>query len=252
MKLLAIDTTGAYSSIAIYDDGIIAQIINSEDYSHLQKLIPTVQKIMEEEEITENDFDAIAVSMGPGSFTGIRIGMATAKALAQLWNKPIITVPTLATFAFRNYDFEDGKKYAYCPIFDAKRQQIYGGAYLKNSDSPIIPDGAYDLSDYLNKLSTALKNSDINELCFFGDGIKAYEKEIDEFGFPHFFAEDDDVFQTALGCANLGAKLFLEGKQTDCFNAQPEYLRAAEAERKLAEKIKADSEKLGTSGENKY
>jgi len=252
MKLLAIDTTGAYSSIAIYDDGIIAQIVNEEDYSHLQKLVPTIEKLMEEEEVEPSSLDAIAVSEGPGSFTGIRIGMATAKALAQIWEKPILTVPTLATFAFRDYDFETDEKILYCPVFDAKREQIYGGAYLKNSEKAFIEDGAYDLDEYLEKLLLALKSSDVDAVCFFGDGIKVYGEKLDAFSYEHFFASEEDLYQTALGCVKLAAKLFEEGKVTDCFNAKPQYLRAAEAERKLAEKIKADSEKLGTSGANKY
>ena len=258
MKLLAIDTTGAYSSIAIYDDGIIAQIVNHEDYSHLQKLVPTIKELMDEEKVKPEELDAIAVSRGPGSFTGIRIGMATAKGLAQIWEKKIVEVPTLATFAFRDYDFgEIGEEFgldeiAYCPVFDAKRDQIYGGAYRKDSAEPIIPDSAYDLSDYLQVLAEALKKTDLKAVCFFGDGVKVYKEKLDAFEFEHFFAEDDDAYQTALGCANLGAKLFEEGKTSDCYTAKPEYLRAAEAERKLAEKIKADSLKLGTAKENKY
>ena len=258
MKLLAIDTTGAYSSIAIYDDGIVAQIINEEDYSHLQKLVPTVKALLDEEEIKPDEIDAIAVSKGPGSFTGIRIGMATAKGLAQIWDKPIVEVPTLATFAFRDYDFgemADGcmmDEIAFCPVFDAKREQIYGGAYRYNNDQPIIADSAYDLSEYLEKLQDALEKTELKKVCFFGDGVKVYKEKLDAFSFDHFYAEDGDVFQTALGCARLGAKLFNEGQTKDCYTAQPEYLRAAEAERKLAEKIKADSLKLGTAKENKY
>ncbi|MDO5331468.1 MAG: tRNA (adenosine(37)-N6)-threonylcarbamoyltransferase complex dimerization subunit type 1 TsaB [Bacillota bacterium] len=258
MKLLAIDTTGAYSSIAIYDDGIVAQIINQEDYSHLQRLVPTIKQLMDEEEVRPEDLDAIAVSRGPGSFTGIRIGMATAKGLAQIWNKPIVEVPTLATFAYRDYDFgEIGEELkldeiAYCPVFDAKREQIYGGAYRYNSDEQIIPDSAYDLSEYLEKLLDALKKSELKAVCFFGDGIKVYQEKLDAFAFEHFFAEDEDAYQTAFGVARLGLKLFEEGKTATCYTAQPEYLRAAEAERKLAEKIKADSLKLGTDKENKY
>ena len=242
MKLLAIDTTGAYSSIAIYDDGIVAQIINEEDYSHLQKLVPTVKALLDEEEVMPNEIDAIAVSKGPGSFTGIRIGMATAKALAQIWDKPIVEVPTLATFAFRDYDFGEMAEdctmdeIAFCPVFDAKREQIYGGAYRYENENPIIPDGAYDLSEYLEKLLDALEKTELKKVCFFGDGIKVYQEKLDAFEFDHFFAEDGDMFQTALGCVRLGAKLFEEGKTVDCYTAQPEYLRAAEAERKLKEK----------------
>lgn len=250
MKLLAIDTTGAYSSVAIYDDGKITQIINEDNYSHLQKLIPVIQKLLADENVSPKDLDAIAVSMGPGSFTGIRIGMATAKGLAQIWNKPIVEVPTLASFAFKDYSFDVEKDVAICPVFDAKRHQIYGGAYNPNSDVQLIPDSAYDLDDYLNLLAEA--KDKYSKVIFFGDGIKAYEETLNAFEIEHSFAPENDRMQNAYAAAKLGAKLFAEGKTTDCYNAKPEYLRAAEAERKLAEKLKADSEKFGTAKENKY
>ena len=137
MRLLAIDTTGAFSSTAIYDDGIIAQIINEDDYSHLQKLVPGIKLLMDEEEVKPEDIDAVAVSRGPGSFTGIRIGMATAKGLAQIWNKPIVEVPTLATFAFCDYSWTDEENALYCPVFDAKRMQVYAAAYEKNNKEAV-------------------------------------------------------------------------------------------------------------------
>lgn len=250
MKLLAIDTTGAYSSVAIYDDGKITQIINEDNYSHLQKLIPVIQNLLEKENVKPQDLDAIAVSMGPGSFTGIRIGMATAKGLAQIWNKPIVEVPTLASFAFKNLSWLDEKDVAICPVFDAKRHQIYGGAYKIGSDAQLIPDSAYDLDDYLKLLAEA--KDKYSKVVFFGDGIKAYEETLNAFEIEHNFAPEDERSQNAYAAAMLGAKLFSEGKTTDCYNAKPEYLRAAEAERKLAEKLKADSEKFGTAKENKY
>ena len=248
MKLLAIDTTGAYSSVALYDDGKIYQKINDDDFSHLQRLIPVVNEVLENNNCSPKELDAIAVSRGPGSFTGIRIGMASAKGLAQIWNKPIVCVPTLASFAFRPYSFE-AEGQLYCPVFDAKRHQIYGGAYEKNSDISVVPDGAYDLDEYLSLLKE--KASAYKQIVFFGDGIKAYAEGLKNSGLNCIFAEDKDLYQTAEGAANLGVKLFNEGLVFDCYTAQPEYLRAAEAERKLAEKIKADADKFGTSKSNK-
>jgi len=249
MILLAIDTTGACSSVALNIDGKIVQKINASEFSHLQKLIPTVDALLKEEKISAQKLDAIAVSRGPGSFTGIRIGMASAKGLAQIWNKPIVEVPTLASFAFRNYDFDISKDAALCGVFDAKRHQIYGGAYHPFSDEPIIPDGAYDLDEYLDLLRSA--KDKFGKAFFFGDGIKAYEEGLKACGFDFAFAPEEKRMQTAEGVALLGAKLFEEGKTADCFTAQPEYLRAAEAERKLAEKIKADSVKFGTAESSK-
>jgi len=251
MKILSIDTTGAYSSVAIYDDGKITQVINRDDYSHLKKLAPCIKNLMEQESLCAKDLDAIAVSRGPGSFTGIRIGMATAKGLAQLWDKVIIEVPTLASFAFRDYEWLNDKDVILCPVFDAKRQQVYAGAYRIKEDTPVVEDGAYDLNEFLEKLKVAAEK-DNRAVVFFGDGIASYKEILDAFPVSHSFAEEDDAYQTAEGVSNLGAKLLKEEKYTSCFEAKPEYLRAAEAERKLAEKIKADSEKFGTNSANKY
>ena len=248
MTILAIDTTGACSSVALNIDGRIVQIINESEFSHLQRLIPTVETLLKQEGVEPSSLDAIAVSRGPGSFTGIRIGMATAKGLAQIWDKPIIEVPTLASFAFRKYSFEIPENAALCGVFDAKRHQIYGGAYHPFSDEAIIPDGAYDLDDYLRLLSSA--HEKFSKAVFFGDGTKVYEEGLRACGFDFEFAPEENLMQSAEGVAVLGAKLLKEAKTKDCFTAQPEYLRAAEAERKLAEKIKADSVKFGTT-ENK-
>lgn len=245
MKLLAIDTTGAHSSVAIYDNDIITQLLNGEEFSHLQKLVPSIDALLNETGTSPSELDGIAVSRGPGSFTGIRIGMATAKGLAQIWNKPIIEVPTLASFAYREYDWiKEPKNTVLCPVFDAKRHQIYGGAYKPGSDKMLVPDGAYDLPEYLMLLS---ENIDAEKtFAFLGDGIAVYEEGLKACGRPYLFAPEKDRYQTAFGAARLGAKLFAEGKLKDCFTAKPEYLRQAEAERRVSEKIAANAKKFGT------
>ena len=90
-RILTIETTGHFASVALNN----RQIMNDTDYSHLQEITPMIVQIMAEEDLKGEELDAVAVSRGPGSFTGIRIGMATAKGFAQIWNKPVICVPTL-------------------------------------------------------------------------------------------------------------------------------------------------------------
>ena len=100
MLILAIDTTGPLASCALSDGLQIEQIINDTEYSHLEEIVPMVKRLLAEQKVQPEELDAIAVSRGPGSFTGIRIGMATAKGLAQIWDKPIVCVPTLDSFAY--------------------------------------------------------------------------------------------------------------------------------------------------------
>lgn len=234
MILLSIETTGPISSVALYRDGIVTEIRNEDQYSHLKQLMPMVNYLLKEEKTDPIQIDAIAVSQGPGSFTGIRIGMVSAKGLAQVWNKPIVEVPTLASFAFRDYSWEDGKRLLYCPVLDAKMHQVYAAAYEKNNRAPIVRGGAYDMRDFLDALRGAAE--DYDAVVFFGDGSRVYKELIEECGFCYAFAPKEDDCQTALGTAMLGAELYKEGLFKSCFDAQPEYFRLPEAERKFKTK----------------
>ena len=206
--------------------------MNDTDYSHLQEITPMIVQIMAEEDLKAEELDAVAVSRGPGSFTGIRIGMATAKGFAQIWNKPVICVPTLDSFAWRK-DLQRGT--IVVPVFDARREQVYAAAYLINaSDEPenLINGGAYDIENFQGMLSAAEKDakyklagSDIKDIniCCFGDGC-------------HLIGHEAQGAQEALQVLALAEKMYDEGRLDTAFSAEPEYMRLAEAERKLKEK----------------
>ena len=210
MKILAIETTGHFASVALNG----RQVMNDTDYSHLEEIVPMCQEILACEKLSGKDLDAIAVSRGPGSFTGIRIGVATAKGLAQIWNKPIVSVPTLDSFAYRL-----GASDVIVPVFDARRFQVYAAAF-KNQET-LIPAGAYDIEEFKAKLSELINNE--NEVHYFGDGAHLIDKE-------------SEGAQEATQVLTLAEKMFTEGKLDTCYSAAPEYMRLAEAERKLKEK----------------
>ena len=254
MLILAIETTGPLASVALYDDGIVSCVKNHADFSHLQECVPMVKALLAEEEVDPADLDAVAVACGPGSYTGIRIGMATAKGLAQVWNKPVIEVPTLDSFAYASLPFSSNT--VICPVFDARRSQVYAAAFRRGIDQQeiccvpmegkepevrtLIPEGAYALDEYLEKLQDAAWDGDT--LLFFGDGSRRFEDRIEEVlsgtccgegvNVEVRFAEDEYYLQSAENVARLAAKLFAEGKLKDCYTAQPNYLRAAEPDRK--------------------
>ena len=254
MIILAIETTGPLASVAICKDGKACYFMNDSDFSHLQECIPLVKKAMAEEGVRPEDIDAIAVSCGPGSFTGIRIGMATAKGLAQVWDKPIVEVPTLESFAWADMPYT--RNTLICPVFDARRSQVYAAAFRRMGDlksdccvpvqggeqevRTIVPEGAYALDEYLELLQEAAWDGDT--LFFLGDGSRKFEEQIRTFlegpccgegpGINVEFAADEHYLQRADSVAVLGARLFAEGKVKDCFTAQPNYLRAAEPDRK--------------------
>ena len=254
MIILAIETTGPLASAAIYRDGKTVYTVNDADFSHLQECVPMIKRLMEDEGVKPEDIDAIAVSRGPGSFTGIRIGMATAKGLAQVWNKPVVEVPTLESFAWADMPYTNST--LICPVFDARRSQVYAAAFRRNKDyyndccvpmkgnqslvKTVVPAGAYALDEYLDMLREAAWDGDT--LFFLGDGSRKFEEAIrlaldspccgEGPGVKVEFAAEEHYLQRADSVAELGAKLFEEGKTADCFSAKPDYLRAAEPDRK--------------------
>ena len=189
---------------------------------------------MDDEHVDPKQLDAIAISQGPGSFTGIRIGMATAKGIAQVWGKKMIEVPTLAGFAHRDYDWIEYDKALIVPILDAKMHQIYAAAYEPFGKNAIVKDGVYDPNTFFDLLSAAA--SDYEVIYFFGDGLEAYKDYIDSFEPLHALAPENDRIQSAYGIAKLASQLLKNGKATTCYDAKPEYFRLPEAERKLKEK----------------
>ncbi|MBR5734667.1 MAG: tRNA (adenosine(37)-N6)-threonylcarbamoyltransferase complex dimerization subunit type 1 TsaB [Desulfovibrionaceae bacterium] len=253
MTVLAIETTGPRASAAIYRDGAAVYTMNDSNFSHLQECVPMIKALMEDEGVRPEDIDAIAVSKGPGSFTGIRIGMATAKGLAQVWDKPIVEVPTLESFAWAEMPYTGST--LICPVFDARRSQVYAAAFRRTgamsewhsavlegrgSVQTVVPEGAYALEEYLELLQDAARDGDT--LFFLGDGSRRFEEQIRIFlegpccgegpSYCVEFAADEDYLQRADSVAVLGARLFEQGCVKDCFTAQPNYLRAAEPDRK--------------------
>ena len=136
MYILAIETTGAFASVALAECGesrggaecrILAHVEGHDRYSHLQNLTPQIGQVLSDAGISVDDLSAIAVANGPGSFTGIRIGVSTARALSQVKGIPCVPVSSLEALAMRA-----GAKAGrlICPILDARRSQVYGGGYL--------------------------------------------------------------------------------------------------------------------------
>ncbi|MCF0150313.1 MAG: tRNA (adenosine(37)-N6)-threonylcarbamoyltransferase complex dimerization subunit type 1 TsaB [Firmicutes bacterium] len=237
MLILAIETTGKLASAALLKGSQVCEAVNHTDYSHLQEIVPMIDRLLKENSIVPAQLDAIAVSRGPGSFTGVRIGMATAKGLAQVWNKPVIEVPTLASFAFGVYDWlPQGERLLFCPLFDARRNQVYSGVYEPLNGSAVIEDRAVDADEQMADLKTFFTTCHYDRVVFFGDGIKPCLEKLEALGIPYLLALEEDRYQKASSAARLAARLYEAGDVKDCYTCAPEYLRQAEAERKLKEK----------------
>lgn len=228
MYILALETTGAHASVAIInEEGKIFEKKSDSVLNHLQYLMPMTQDLLKEAALQIGDMTVIAASQGPGSFTGIRIGVSSARALAQVTGLKTIAVPTLKAFAYNMPEFEG----LICPVFDARRSQVYAGAY-KWADGEIeevIKGAAYSLDEFLEKTA----EHDLPRM-FFGDGIKAYR---DKFSNEEI-APEEIRLQQASSVARLAKDMYDKGMTCHYEDLKPDYMRKAEAERKLEEKSK--------------
>ena len=151
MKILGIDSSGMVASVALVeDDVVIAEYTMNHKRTHSETLLPMIDEIVRTSEMKLDELDAIAIAAGPGSFTGLRIGAATAKGLALANDIPIVPVKTCEGLAFNMW----GAEGLVCPIVDARRNQVYTGVYKVSGGIEVIKDqepmDIHDLITYLN------------------------------------------------------------------------------------------------------
>lgn len=231
MNILAIDSSGLVASIAILRDGTLAgeYTINYKK-THSQTLLPMLDEVVKMIDFDMNTLDAIAVAAGPGSFTGLRIGSATAKGLGLALKKPIISVSTIEGLAYNLYR----TKGLICPIMDARRNQVYTGIYkFEESEMVCIMEPcAISIDELMDKLQ---EFEDV--VSFIGDGMPVFEEVLKErLGTRCDFVPAHFARQRAGAIAALGAKYFKEGKTETAEEHKPVYLRLSQAERELKEK----------------
>ncbi len=231
MKILAIDSSGLVATVAILeDDQTIAEYTVNYKKTHSQTLLPMLDEIVKMTEYDLSAIDAIAVSGGPGSFTGLRIGAAMAKGLGLALHKPLIHVPTVDGLAYNLY----GNAGIICPIMDARRNQVYTGIYrFENNEFQVVEQQmAISVQELVEKL-----NRYGEKVTFLGDGVPAYGKDLKkELNVECCFAPAHMNRQSAAAVGALGMKYFAEGKIETATEHCPDYLRVSQAERERAEK----------------
>ena len=203
MKILAIEASGLVASVAVTEDDVLkAEFTVNNKLTHSQTLLPMLKKMMDILGETVRDMDAVAVSAGPGSFTGLRIGAATAKGLALAADLPVIKVSSLEALMHQvSADRDD----VICPIMDARRGQVYCAAF--KDGERLLSDDAMSMEGLLEKLS-AYKDC-ANRMIFLGDGVPVYKELITErLKESCAFAASDNVLQSAASVAQLGLWLY--------------------------------------------
>ncbi|WP_099466743.1 tRNA (adenosine(37)-N6)-threonylcarbamoyltransferase complex dimerization subunit type 1 TsaB [Konateibacter massiliensis] len=231
MKILAIDSSGLVASAAIIEDEtMVAEYTINHKKTHSQTLLPMIDEIVKITDTNLEDIDAIAVAGGPGSFTGLRIGSATAKGLGLALNKPLISVPTVDGLAYNLY----GTDKVICPIMDAKRNQVYTGLYeFKDDVFHIIEEQmAVSIEEIIGKL-----NKIGRPVIFAGDGIPVYAQTIkDTLTVAYSFAPAHLNKQRAASIGTLAKQYLIEGKTEPAEEHKPDYLRLSQAERERLER----------------
>lgn len=231
MKLLAIDSSGLVASVAIIeDDNLLGEYTINYKKTHSQTLLPMLDEVAKMIELDKTSLDAIAVSAGPGSFTGLRIGSATAKGLGLALDKPLVHVPTVDALAYNLW----GTDKLICPLMDARRQQVYTGLYefLGEEFHILLEQCAIGIDEIIEKV-----NEMGRPVIFLGDGINVYAEEIKkQCSVPFSFAPAGMNKQRAASVALLGKKLYEEGKTVSAAEHAPDYLRLSQAERERKEK----------------
>lgn len=232
MKILAIDSSGQVASVAIVtDEAVLAEYSVNYKKTHSQTLLPMVEEVMKMTGTEGKELDAVAVTNGPGSYTGLRIGSSTVKGLAMVWDKPIIPVPTVDTLA-ANYADYDG---LICPLMDARRGQVYTGLYRFTDGklTTVVPQVCTMLNDILAKV-----NELGEKVIFLGDGVPVHRQEIaGQVTVPYTFAPMHRSVQSAASLGYLACTYLREGKTVTATELVPEYLRLSQAEREREERL---------------
>lgn len=225
MLILGLETTAAAASCALCRDGeMLAMDYQRSKLTHSSTLLPMVEEMLEHAQLTIQDMDAIAVAQGPGSFTGIRIGVATVKGLCWGAEKKAVGVSTLEAMS-RNAVFAAGDS-VICPVMDARRAQVYGAIF--DSDGKRLCEDAAIAAEELAAQVRAMGRSAL----VLGDGWAVFERALQAQGVPYRVMPEPLRYQNAWGVCL--AALDREPRGAD--ELLPVYLRLSQAERERQEK----------------
>lgn len=240
MKILALDSSGLVASVALVsEEQLIGEYTINYKKTHSQTLLPMLDVMFQQLDMDISEIDAIAISGGPGSFTGLRIGAATAKGLGLALDKPLIHIPTVDGMAYQMY----GVSGVICPIMDARRNQVYTGMYEyvqeTRDQGEVVPrftvlaeQMAVSMDELIEQLNHVGK-----AVTFLGDGVPVHRERIAEkLTVPCSFAPNYCNRQSAAAVGTLALEYYQLGKIETAAEHKPDYLRVSQAERERAER----------------
>ena len=227
MKILALDSTAVAATVALCEDEqLLGEYTIRNGNTHSETLLPMVESLLGFFDLSADDIDLFAVSAGPGSFTGVRIGAATVKGLAFDTGKPCIGVPTLEALAY-NLNLADG---LICPVMNARRKQVYTALFDAKDGklTRLMPDSAIAIAELDEILASYTE-----PVRLVGDG---YDITAELLTHPIIPTPARLRHQSAYAVAQVAKRLYDAGVRTTDAEAVPTYLRPSQAERERAER----------------
>lgn len=238
MKILALESSAVACSVCLCEDEfLIAQSYENSGLTHSVTLLPMAQELLKNCGVALKDVDVIAVAAGPGSFTGVRIGVSAAKGLGWALDKPCAKVSTLEAMAWNTVSLPG----RLCPVMDARRSQVYNALFSSDGEriTRLTPDRAIGLEE----LGEELKNTGETQILV-GDGAMLCYNEFCKAGLPVRLPAPNLRFQSAWGVARGAWEQAKEGKLITAAGLVPDYLRLSQAERERLARLEAEKTEL--------
>jgi len=226
MKILAIETATEACSAAVYCDGEIFHRYELAPRQHTQLILPMIEAVLAEANLTQSEVDAIAFGQGPGAFTGLRIAVGVAQGLALALDKPLIAISTLAAMAQQVLETQHTKTLRLLPAIDARMNEVYWGSYI-NQQGEVVLEGEEQVCPPERLLAESQCSAAV-----FGSGWEAYHTGLLEESPEWMVCQVEAVFPSAYYVAKLAASAYQRGELVDAADAEPVYLRNNVAKKK--------------------
>ena len=222
MLILGIETSTKTGSVAVLnEENLVAQYTLNIEITHSERLMATVDRMLEDSAIAITDIDGFAVSIGPGSFTGLRVGLSTVKGLAFVTKKPVAAVPTLRALAWNLSQ----AAYPVCPLLDARKNEVYAALYeFHDADLvQVMEEKAISIAGLRTRIT--------GKTLFTGEASRIYRKQIEEtLGDRAWFAPVSACYPSAASVAEIGLSMIRNGETAEPDSLIPLYIRRPEAE----------------------
>lgn len=227
MKILAIETSTILGGVAIMDDlsGLIAEVRLNIKSTHSERLMTEIDHVLRQAGLRVSDIDVFAVAIGPGSFTGLRIGLSTVKGFSYATGKPLVSVPTLEALAW-NFSY---CTYPVCTMLDARKKEVYVALFKWDGDGFLRLIN--EMSIKLDRLLEQMMHSINERVVFTGEGALLYRDTIIEvMGEKAIFAPPEKMTPSPSNVASIGIKKAMKGEFSEPVSLIPFYIRRSEAE----------------------